>query len=104
MLVRVPTERLAAIGEELRGWPGPNRGESAPHRVPEYDPGASSSSSGYLASTMMILSRKRYQPLFERLHRVALRGLGFGNPNPATNGEYALLGRLAAEWSSPIVI
>jgi FkbM family methyltransferase len=45
-------------------------------------------------------ARVRYQPLFRALHRVALRGLGYGNGDPTTNGEVTLLRRMAKTWPS----
>lgn len=53
---------------------------------------------------MMILARRRYQRLMKRIHRAALHGLGLGNWDPHTNGEYALLRRMAADWRSPTLI
>jgi FkbM family methyltransferase len=52
-----------------------------------------------------LFGRQRYQPLFHRLHQLALTGLNYGLDDPARNGEYALLDRLAAEWSDnqPVV-
>jgi FkbM family methyltransferase len=38
------------------------------------------------------------------MHRASLAGLGFGNSDPRTNGEYSLLARLAARWESPTLI
>jgi FkbM family methyltransferase len=32
------------------------------------------------------------------MHRIALRGLGYGNSDPASNGEAALLTRIATAW------
>jgi FkbM family methyltransferase len=51
-------------------------------------------------SYLPVRARVRYQPFFRALHRVALRGLGYGNGDPASNGEVALLRRLAKTWSS----
>jgi len=45
-----------------------------------------------------VRARVRYQPLFRALHRIALRGLGYGNSDPASNGEAALLARMAKGW------
>jgi FkbM family methyltransferase len=38
------------------------------------------------------------QRFFGALHRLSLAGLGYGNADPARNGEYALLERLASRW------
>jgi FkbM family methyltransferase len=51
---------------------------------------------GYLP----VRARVRYQPLFRAMHRLALRGLGYGNGDPASNGEVALLRRMAKTWPS----
>ena len=48
-----------------------------------------------------VRARVRYQPLFRALHRIALRGLGYGNSDPASNGETALLERMAKAWPDP---
>lgn len=52
-----------------------------------------------------VYGRRRFQPLFHRLHALALTGLNYGQDDPARNGEYRLLDRLAAEWSGkdPVV-
>jgi FkbM family methyltransferase len=52
-----------------------------------------------------VYGRQRYQPLFHRLHQIALTGLGYGEGNPEINGEYALLDRFAATWpASPTIV
>ena len=38
------------------------------------------------------------------MHGASLAGMGLGNPNPATNGEHALLRRLAERRASPMLI
>jgi FkbM family methyltransferase len=38
------------------------------------------------------------------MHRLSLAGMGFGNSDPRTNGENALLERLAGRWDSPTLI
>jgi FkbM family methyltransferase len=46
----------------------------------------------------------RLQPLWERVHAAALRGMNFNDWNPETNGELWLLDRLAARLGpSPVV-
>lgn len=52
-----------------------------------------------------VFGRQRFQGLFHRLHQLALTGLNYGVDDPRLNGEYALLDRLAAQWSSnkPVV-
>jgi len=45
-----------------------------------------------------IFGRQRFQALFHRLHGLALTGLNYGLDDPAVNGEYRLLDRLACEW------
>ncbi|HEX4034147.1 MAG TPA: FkbM family methyltransferase [Solirubrobacteraceae bacterium] len=49
-------------------------------------------------SYLPVRARVRYQPLFRALHRIALRGLGYGNSDPASNGEAAMLARMAKGW------
>jgi FkbM family methyltransferase len=49
--------------------------------------------------------RRRFQWLYRRLHNVALTGLNYGYENPALNGEYALLDRMANTWNKrPVVV
>jgi FkbM family methyltransferase len=48
--------------------------------------------------------RRRFQPLFRKLHQISIQGMGFGNYDPRRNGEYALLERLAERWDSPTLI
>jgi FkbM family methyltransferase len=50
------------------------------------------------------LRTRRLQPLWERVHAAALRGMNFGDWRPETNGEMWLLDRLAARGgASPVV-
>lgn len=52
-----------------------------------------------------LYGRRRFQSVFAVLHRTALLGLGYGNDDLATNGELALIRRLAARWpSNPTLI
>ncbi len=58
-----------------------------------------------VALVNLVYGRRRWETLFAALHRVTLVGLGYGNDNAATNGEVALLRRLAATWPTrPIVV
>jgi FkbM family methyltransferase len=52
-----------------------------------------------------VFGRQRFQGLFHRLHRLALVGLNYDIDDPQLNGEYALLDRLAGDWSGkrPVV-
>lgn len=52
-----------------------------------------------------IYGRQRFQALFHRLHDLSLTGLNYGLDDPALNGEYRLLDRLAGEWADkqPVV-
>jgi FkbM family methyltransferase len=49
-------------------------------------------------SLSFLYGRRRFQSVFAVLHRTALLGLGYGNDDLATNGELALIRRLAARW------
>ena len=51
-----------------------------------------------------LLARQRFQRGFEWLHLQAVRGLGYGNGDPATNGEYRLLDTLAPGWGETPVV
>jgi FkbM family methyltransferase len=46
-----------------------------------------------------VFGRQRFQGLFHRLHQLALTGLNYDVDDPTVNGEYALLDRLATDWS-----
>ena len=59
---------------------------------------------GRLPFAAVIRGRQRYQPFFHRLHRTALAGLGYGNPDPNTNGDFAFLRQLAEGWDSPTLV
>ena len=52
-----------------------------------------------------VFGRQRFQGLFHRLHQLALIGLNYDTDDPTLNGEYALLDRLACDWSGkrPVV-
>ena len=57
-----------------------------------------------LRPNRLLFGRQRFQPAFRSLHRLALAGLNYGDDNPACNGEYALIDRLADEWPpTPVV-
>jgi FkbM family methyltransferase len=45
-----------------------------------------------------LYGRRRFQAVFRRMQRGALIGLNYGVEDPAANGEYALLDRLAPSW------
>jgi FkbM family methyltransferase len=48
--------------------------------------------------------RRRCQRVYRRLHDVALTGLNYGYSDPALNGEYAFLDRVAREWRGRPVV
>jgi FkbM family methyltransferase len=51
-----------------------------------------------------VLRTRALQPVWERLHALALKRMNFGDDNHATNGEFSLLDRMASELEpSPVI-
>jgi FkbM family methyltransferase len=48
--------------------------------------------------------RRRFQPVYRRVHDLALAGLNYGYVDAALNGEHAFIDRLARQWQGRPVV